>query len=296
MVLLSRLVRTQPLTVTSRPNSADFSNSATFSCFIYIIRYNLDKNKLFEAPTRWLSATSIGRKKFMETQEMLKVSIVLHVLKSIYRTHIFLQTLKMKARILTATHELFMKYGIRSVSMDDIAKHISISKKTIYQYYKDKNEVVHELMKEKLKGDEKEFKQLEKESENVVEEVFSLMRHMGKVIRGINPNVFYDLQKYHPETWKLFKDFKENCILKMVEETLIKGIKQELISPDINVKVLSRMRLEQIDMGFNPNVFPPDKFNILDVQLAMIDHFLYGICTLKGHKLINKYKQITEEE
>ena len=49
-------------------------------------------------------------------------------------------------------------------------------------------------------------------------------------------------------------------------------------------------------MGFNPSLFPHDKFKMLDVQLAMTEHFLYGICTLKGHKLINKYKQITEEE
>lgn len=215
---------------------------------------------------------------------MLKVSIVLPAV------------METKQRILVATQELFLKYGIRSVSMDDIAKHLSISKKTIYQYYKDKDEVVHELMKEKLKEDEKDFKALEKESANVIDEVFNMMKHMGKVISQVHPNVFYDLQKYHPKTWNLFKEFKENCILKMVEDTLSRGIKQGLIRPDINTKILSRMRMEQIEMGFNPNIFPPDKFKVLDVQLSLIDHFLYGICTLKGHKLINKYKQIIEEE
>ena len=202
----------------------------------------------------------------------------------------------MKQRILSATHELFMKYGIRSVSMDDIAKHISISKKTIYQSYKDKDELVHELMKVKLKEDEKEFQALEKESVNVIDEVFNIMKHMGKVMGKMNPSVFYDLQKYHPETWKLFIEFKQCFILNMVENTLHRGKKQGLIRPEINVKILARMRMEQIELGFNPAIFPPDKFQVLDVQLAMIDHFLYGICTLKGHKLINKYKQITEEE
>ena len=201
-----------------------------------------------------------------------------------------------KERILTATHELFMKYGIRSISMDDIAKHLAISKKTIYQAYKDKDELVHELMKEKLKEDEKDFKELEKESANVIEEFFNIMKHMGKVISQVNPSVFYDLQKHHPKTWNLFKEFKENCILKMVEEALMRGTKEGLIRQDINVKILSRLRMEQIEMGFNASVFPPDKFRILDVQLSMIDHFLHGVCTLKGHKLINKYKQIIEEE
>ena len=82
----------------------------------------------------------------------------------------------------------------------------------------------------------------------------------------------------------------------MVEETLLRGTKQNLIRPDINVKILSRLRMEQIEMGFNPAIFPPDKFKIVEVQLSMLDHFLYGICTLRGHKLINKYKQIIDEE
>lgn len=180
--------------------------------------------------------------------------------------------------------------------MDDIATHICVSKKTIYQFYKDKDEVVNELMTGKLKEDEKDFKRIEKLSVNVIEEVFNMMKHMGEIFSQINPSVFYDLQKYHTKSWNLFKKFKENCILKMVETSLSKGVKQGLIRSDINVKILSRMRMEQIEMGFNPNVFPPDKFKILDVQVAMIDHFLYGICTLKGHKLINKYKQIIEEE
>jgi len=202
----------------------------------------------------------------------------------------------MKKRILAAGQELFLRYGIRSISMDDIARHLSISKKTIYQSYRDKDELVHELMKEKLKEDEKEFESFEKGSANVIDEVFNIMKHMGKVIGQVNPSVFYDLQKYYPNTWKLFKEFKEEFILKMVENTLVRGVKQGLIRPEINVKVLSRMRMEQIEMGFNPAVFPPDKFQIIDVQLSMIDHFLYGICTLKGHKLINKHKQIIDEE
>lgn len=230
----------------------------------------------------------------METSGMLKVSIVLpRFIPKILLRH---KIMEPKERILSATHELFMKYGIRSISMDDIAKHLSISKKTIYQSYKDKDELVHELMKEKLKEDEREFHQLEKESANVIDGVFNIMKHMSKVIGQVNPSVFYDLQKYHPNTWKLFKEFKEDFIVKMVEGSLVRGIKEGFIRPEINVKIISRMRMEQIEMGFNPAVFPPDKFQLLDVQLSMIDHFLYGICTLKGHKLINKYKQIIDEE
>jgi len=204
--------------------------------------------------------------------------------------------MEVKERILKGAEELFFRYGIRSITMDDIAKHLSVSKKTIYQFYADKDEIVRTMMKEKLKQDEKNFCQISKISENVIEEVFNIMKQMQKTIGQLNPNIFYDMQKYHPDSWKLFKEFKENYILGMVEDTLVRGKKQGLIRPEVSHKILSKLRMEEIEMGFNPVVFPPDKFKILDVQIALLDHFLYGICTLKGHKLVNKYKQVIEEE
>jgi hypothetical protein len=73
-------------------------------------------------------------------------------------------------------------------------------------------------------------------------------------------------------------------------------IKDGIVRPDVNTKIMAKLRMEEVDMGFNPELFPPDKFKILEVQLALLDHFLHGICTLKGHKLINKHKQLQEEE
>lgn len=215
---------------------------------------------------------------------MLKVSLVLS------------SFMEIKDRILQTAQELFFKYGIRSISMDDIAKHLSISKKTIYQFYKDKDEVVHTLMQEKFKKDSKHFENIHKISENVIEEMFNVMKHIGKTIGEINPSMFYDLQKHHSHTWNLFKDFREEHIVKMVEGMLLRGMKQGYIRTDINPKIIARMRMAQVDIGFNPEIFPPDKFKLVDVQLAMLEHFLYGICTLKGHKLVNKHKQIIEEE
>ncbi len=201
-----------------------------------------------------------------------------------------------KDRILLGAEELFFKYGIKSVTMDDIAKHLAISKKTIYTFFNDKNELVEILMSVKLKQDECEFKQISEESENVIVEVFNMMKHMGVVFSKVNPTIFYDLQKYHPNAWKQFKIFKEDCMAKMVESSIERGVKEGLVRSDINAKILARMRIEQVEMGLNSDVFPPDKFKMLDVQITMIDHFLHGICTLKGHKMINKYKQVTEEE
>lgn len=201
-----------------------------------------------------------------------------------------------KERILKGAEELFFKYGIKSVTMDDIAKHLAISKKTIYQFYADKNEIVETLMQATLQQDECEFQEIQAASENMIEEVMHMMKHISVMFAKTNPNIFYDLQKYHPKAWNHFKAFKNDCMAQMVERSIERGKKEGLVREDINSKVLSRMRIEQVEMGLNLDVFPPDKFKIVEIQLSILDHFLHGICTLKGHKLINKYKQLIEEE
>lgn len=197
-----------------------------------------------------------------------------------------------KESILYGAEELFMRFGIRSISMDDIAGHMSISKKTVYKFYKDKSEMVHRLMKQTLDENCIIFSEIQRESKNVVEELFRYMKQMHEIFSKRNPVLFYDLQKYYPHTWKLFNDFKREFISNMVEKSLRKGIADGFVRPKINVKILTRLRIEEIEMGFNQLVFPPNKFNMLETQLEMADHFLYGICTLKGYKLIEKHKRI----
>ncbi len=200
-----------------------------------------------------------------------------------------------REKILFAAYELFFRYGIKSVTMDDIAKHLSISKKTIYLSFQDKDEVVHTLMEQVLLKDQADFITIAKNTSNVVEEVFVMMKKMNGILNTINPNIFYDLKKYHPKTWSLFHKFRMEFVVNCVVVSLEKGKKDGLVRLDINSNILAKLRGEEIEMGFNPAVFPIDKFKILDVQIAFVEHFLYGICTLKGHKLINKYKKIVEK-
>jgi AcrR family transcriptional regulator len=199
-------------------------------------------------------------------------------------------------RIIAGAFELFSRFGIKSVTMDDIAKHLSISKKTIYQFFKDKDEVVHTLLENKIKIDCAEFEEVSASAPNVVEEVFGHMKKLHKMLTNANPNMFYDLRKHHPRSWELVSRFRHDIVLAMVEKALEKGKRDGFVRSDVNSKILARLRVEQIEMGFNPAVFPPDKYQILDVQIAMVEHFLYGVCTLKGHKHINKLKEINEEE
>lgn len=198
-------------------------------------------------------------------------------------------------RILQGGEELFLKAGIKSVTMDDIAKQVGMSKKTIYQFFKDKNELVVALVKKKLDEDECMIKDIIAKSTNVIEEMINMMKGSEEVFSRINPIVIHDMQKYHPGAWEVFQNFKADVIIHTLEELLTKGINQGYIRPEIDVKIIARMRVSQVEIGFNTQIFPLADFNPWKVQSQFLEHFNYGICTLKGYKLLNKYKNIEEE-
>ncbi|HAL81214.1 MAG TPA: TetR/AcrR family transcriptional regulator [Mucilaginibacter sp.] len=190
-----------------------------------------------------------------------------------------------KERIIQGGEELFLTAGIKSITMDDIARHLGMSKKTIYQFFKDKNELVVALTRKKLQEDEEQVSGIISKSANVIEEMINMMKCSEEIFARINPIVIHELQKYHPEAWKQFQNFKSGVLIRTLEELLEKGIKQGYIRPEIDVKVIARMRVNQVELGFNNSVFPAAEFNTWKVQQQFHEHFNYGICTLKGYKL-----------
>jgi AcrR family transcriptional regulator len=198
-------------------------------------------------------------------------------------------------RIIQGGEDLFLKAGIKSVTMDDIAKHLGVSKKTIYHFFKDKNELVVALVKRKLQQDEDQMCGIISQSGNVIEEMINMMKCSEEIFSRINPIVIHDMQKYHPDAWKHFQDFKADVLIRTLEELLSKGIKQGYIRPELDVKILARMRVAQVELGFNTTQFPLAEFSPWKVQVQFLEHFNYGICTLKGYKLLDQYKNIKQE-
>jgi AcrR family transcriptional regulator len=195
-------------------------------------------------------------------------------------------------RIILGSEELFLSAGIKSVTMDDIAGHLGMSKKTIYQFFKDKNELVIALVKKKLKEDEDQMRDIISKSGNVIDEMINMMKCSEDIFSRINPIVIHDMQKYHPDAWMHFQRFKSDVLVHEMEALLIKGIEQGYIRPEIDVKILAKMRVSQVELGFNAQIFPIAEFNAWKVQQQFNEHFNYGICTLKGYKLLNEYKNV----
>ncbi len=197
-------------------------------------------------------------------------------------------------RIIEGALDLFLQAGIKSVTMDDIARHLGMSKKTIYQFFEDKNALVIALVKKRLQEDEERMEAIIAQSEDVIEEMINMMKCSEEMFARINPILIHDMQKYHPDAWKVFQRFKADVLVHTLEELLSKGINQGFIRPEIDVKIIARMRVGMVEMGFNASVFPVAEFSTWKVQYQFLEHFNYGICTLKGYKLLNQYQNIKE--
>jgi AcrR family transcriptional regulator len=203
---------------------------------------------------------------------------------------------KTELKILYAAQELFFRYGIKRITMDDIAKHLSVSKKTIYQYFEDKNKIVDSLCAVSLTENEAKFRQIAENSKDSIHEMLEAAKYMTEIFSKINPVFFYDLQKLYPAAWKRFNDFKNSNVMSMLKDNLNAGIQKGYYRKDINVELMAKYRIIQVDLIFTPDIFSNASYSLAIINEALLDNFMHGITTLKGHRLINKYKQIQEEE
>lgn len=196
-----------------------------------------------------------------------------------------------KEKLLKGAEDLFLKYGVRSITMDDIARHLGISKKTIYQHFEDKDDIVALVLKTHMERQRQQFDEIAAKSKNSVEEMVRLSVLLKESMRNVNASLLFELQKYHQRAWNTWLEFKKKDIHQSIIRNLKQGIEEGYFRNDINVDVLGRMRLEMVQMAFDNMVFPRESFNLSEVQAQLFDHFVHGLLTDKGKKLYQKYKE-----
>ncbi len=196
-----------------------------------------------------------------------------------------------RERIANKAHELFMRYGIRSVSMDEVASQLGMSKKTIYQFYADKDSLVADVIDIELDASQCECNQHKANSENAIHEIFMAVDMLLEVLTKMNPNVLFDLEKYHPVAFKKHNEFKNKFLYTIIKENLEWGKQEGLYREEVNTEIMARFRLAATYLVFNPEMFPVGKNSLTTVVTEITDNFLYGLATAKGQKLIQKYKQ-----
>jgi len=193
--------------------------------------------------------------------------------------------------VLERVRELFFKYGVRSVSMEDICRDLGISKKKLYQLFSSKNELVEKLLLLERENFEIIFDTYNFEGVNAIDILLTVSKEVGDRFRDISPSMTFDLKKYYPDIYHNHIEERIDFIFKKIQINLEKGINQGVYRDDLSVELISRLYIRRLIDLHNPEFFPADKFSFQTIFEAMFDNFIPGIGNPKGIEYYEKQKK-----
>lgn len=194
-------------------------------------------------------------------------------------------------KILTSSIELFSQYGFKSITMDDIARRAGISKKTLYQHFANKHEVVNESVTWYKNNTTEDCAMVLGDSENAVEAMVKILAFFDGLYKRLNPMAMFEMQRFYPEAYKKFRELLIERDVMMVKDNILQGIGEGYYRPGINAELLARYRIEAALMALQPNLMVSDRETLMSIALELGEHFMYGIMTQKGEQQYLKYKE-----
>jgi len=183
---------------------------------------------------------------------------------------------------------LFRTYGIRAVTMDDIATHLGMSKRTIYERFRDKDELLFAVMNDMIRKQKEVVENIMKTSSNVMEAIFTLLRISREHMASMNPLIGSDLRKYHDAVLQRIKATCDNPDYDGTRKLLKAGIEQGFFRQDIDVEIISRAVSGLGNLTGDSKLFPPEQFTQRDLIRNIMINYLRGIATPKGTSLIDE--------
>ena len=197
--------------------------------------------------------------------------------------------MEVKERILTKAADLFMRYGIRSITMDEIASQLGISKKTIYQFFTDKDDMVSAVIEREIKENEVECLQYKDQAADAVQEIFIAVEDLDEMLKYMNPLMLYDLEKHHPRAFQKLREYKYQFLYQAILDNLTRGRQEGVYRTDFQMDIVAKNRIESAFLVFNPDLFPHTRYKISEVNFELAMLFLHGVATEKGKQLIERY-------
>lgn len=184
--------------------------------------------------------------------------------------------------LLVASIELFMKYGIKSLTMDDISRHLGISKKTLYLYVSDKKDLVKKALELAVESDQCMLGDITINEENAIDELLAINEKISEKLQSVQPSVMYDLQKYYPEAWKVMENHKKCFVYDMVVKNINTGIEQGLYRDNVNPEIISSVYITMIDKIFDSDLFPTHQYTFSTLHKEIARYHIRGIASEKG--------------
>jgi TetR/AcrR family transcriptional regulator, cholesterol catabolism regulator len=193
--------------------------------------------------------------------------------------------------ILERVRELFYKYGVRSVSMEDICRDLGIAKKKLYQHITSKAFLVEKLLELERQNFEVIFDQHNFEGVNAIDILLIVSRDLSERFTDVSPSMTFDLKKYYPDIYNHHMEDRIEFIYQKIQINLHKGISQGIYRDDLSIELVARLYIPRLLDLHNPDFFPADKFSFQTLFDVMFDNFIRGIANKEGIEYYEKQKR-----
>ncbi|MFW5656315.1 MAG: TetR/AcrR family transcriptional regulator [Bacteroidota bacterium] len=195
------------------------------------------------------------------------------------------ETLK---NLLYKIKEIFLRYGIKSVTMDDLARELGMSKKTLYQYVNDKNELVDKIVSLEIEGRKCEFGEIYNRNLNAIEEVFEVNKHVLKMLKESSPAAGYDLKKYYPDLFAKVQETRRNQMLDSIINNIKKGKAEGMYREEVNEEIIARINVARFENLLNTDIFQPEEYNSKAFIREVLIYHIRGISNERGIEILQE--------
>lgn len=189
---------------------------------------------------------------------------------------------EIKHKILNEAAELFLKYGFKSITMDDIARELGISKKTLYQFFEDKTSLVDQTVVRHIQEEETNCLRIFEEIDNPVECMILITDSFGDLKKQMNQSILFDLKKYFKTSWDKLNQFRIEFIFNQVMKNLEIGKVLGYYHSEIDNILTARFYIHLVDFMMNPDNYLASKYDFKTLHCEMMRYHLRSICTEKG--------------
>jgi len=198
--------------------------------------------------------------------------------------------------LLKQAGEIFMRYGLKSVTMDDVCRELGISKKTLYQYVSDKNDLIAKVLDQDIQEDEKVICALQTSGLSAIDELLHIQKMVTEKVQHMHSSIIYDLKKYYPESWGRIIRHRNEFIVGCIEQNIIKGQQEGVFRTDIHSALIAKIYASRIEVSIDPSLYSGLKITPAEVYAEAMRYHIRGIATEKGLKYLESTQNKTNPE
>ena len=200
-----------------------------------------------------------------------------------------MKSIDLEKSIVVTSTELFLTLGFKSVTMDDIAEEMKISKKTIYTFFANKEALVQSVVFSMYSYITSNLTQIREKASNPISELYEVKMFIMHQLKGEKTSPQHQLRKYYPNIHKELQKKQFDFMTKSVKKSLTKGVEMKLFRPSIDIDFISRMYFNGMVGIKNVDMFPIEKYSPEQLMENYLDYHLRAIVTDNGMKLLSSY-------